>query len=123
VATESIADRGTVGESTRDVKADAAYCHTLALDFEMSARVVLDCLRDEPAKRAYKLCVWAETTSEVQAERERALKNYAKKHSLGIYRPDPDEELHEATKVKRGSAAPMAERQAAAKAFLSREDA
>ncbi len=100
------------------------YCKTLAFDFGLSSRVVLDCLAGESAKRAYDLCGWAQGTSSKQADREQALKNYAKKHRIGIYRPAPEEELAPATRApKRASAPAMEVRQALAKSYLTRMEA
>ncbi len=105
------------------MKATNEYCKQLAADFGLSSRIVLNCLAEEPAERAYDLCAWAQRTSSKQADCDQALKNYAKKHRIGIYRPEPEEELSPATRIKRASAPPMDQRAAMARSFLARMEA
>ena len=87
-----------MGAVYSNTTADRGYCRALADDFLIPSRAVFDSLLGEPVDRAYKMARWAGELP--QAERGKALRNWAKRHSAGTYAPRPEPEPAVASEVK-----------------------
>jgi hypothetical protein len=79
----------TEGKGERTSKhliADEDYCRTLASNFGIAERDVMDALLGEPMKRALRVCGWAESVETSPLRRGQALDRWAKKNKSGVYR-------------------------------------
>lgn len=83
--TEVYTDRGA-GRTSKHLVCDEAYCATLAADFGIAERDVLDAFLGEPMKRALRVCGWAESVEKSPMKRGQALDRWAKKNKSGVYR-------------------------------------